>query len=128
MTKFFIGLVVAIIIAYLAYRAGTLNRSGGLAANILGTVVIGLGGVSWALVLLIFFISASGISMLFHVRKSVMEGDFAKGSQRDAGQVAANGGIGGVLALVNFILFQFIPESPILPVLWLGFAASLWGL
>ena len=66
MTKFFIGLAIATIISYLAYRAGVLDRSGGLAAGILGTGVIGLGGVSWALVLLTFFISASVISKLFH--------------------------------------------------------------
>ena len=124
MTKFFIGLAIATIISYLAYRAGVLDRSGGLAAGILGTCVIGLGGVSWALVLLTFFISASVISKLFHIRKSVVEEYFAKGSRRDAGQVAANGGVGGILVLVYFILCHFIPESPLLPVTWLGFAAS----
>jgi len=125
MAKIFTGLAVAIVIAYLAFRARALDCSGAFAAGILGTVVFGLGGVSWVLVLLTFFISASGISKLFHVHKSEVEQDFAKGSKRDAGQVAANGGLSGVFVLLYVILFYFIPESPLLPVLWLGFAASL---
>ena len=125
MAKFFTGLAVAIVIAYLAFRARALDRSGAFAAGILGTVVFGLGGVSWALVLLTFFISASGISKLFPVHKSEVEQDFAKGSRRDAGQVAANGAVSGVFVLLYVFLFYFIPENPLLPVFWLGFAASL---
>ncbi len=52
MAQFFIGMIFGLGIAYLAYRTGSLNRQGGVAAGILGTVVFGLGGVSWAAVLL----------------------------------------------------------------------------
>ena len=127
MAKFLIGLMVGKGIAYLAYRAGALNRNGGFAAGLLGTVVFGLGGVGWAVVLLTFFISASGLSRVFILHKTTIGKDFAKGSRRDAGQVIANGGVGGVLVLMTFFVERFLPESNLLAVLWIAFAASFAG-
>jgi uncharacterized protein (TIGR00297 family) len=126
-TKFLIGLFSGVGIAYLAYRARTLNRSGGFTAGILGAIVFGLGGVGWAIVLLTFFISSSGLSRLFSQLKNETEANFSKGSRRDAGQVAANGGIAGLLALTYFVVSLANPETPWLNFLWLGFAASLAG-
>ncbi len=100
MTKFLIGLMLGVVIAYLAYRVGALNRSGGIAAGVLGTVVFGLGGVGWAVVLLTFFISSSVLSRIFKHRKAGLGTPFAKGSRRDVAQVAANGGVAGVLAVL----------------------------
>jgi uncharacterized protein (TIGR00297 family) len=125
MDQFLLGLFTGILIAYLAYRAGALSKSGAMAAGILGAVVFGLGGVAWALVLLTFFITASGLSHFMKSRKADLNADFAKGSKRDAGQVAANGAVAGVLALVFFFLSRFQPQSRWLPLLWVGFAASL---
>ncbi len=100
MMKFFTGLLLSGGIAYLAYRAHALNRSGSIAAGVLGTIVFGLGGGGgWAVVLLTFFISSSGLSVLFSKPKQSVDQNFAKGSRRDAGQVTANGGVAGVLAL-----------------------------
>ncbi len=124
MAKIYIGLVAGVGIAYLAYRARSLDGGGALAAGVLGTVVFGLGGVGWAVVLLTFFISASALSKVFKSAKSAVGQDFAKGSRRDAGQVVANGGVGGLLTLMFFILAQFSPESELLSPLWLGFCAS----
>ncbi len=125
MAKFFIGLAAGIGIAYLAYRARSLSSSGGIAAAVLGTIVFGLGGVGWAVVLLTFFISSSALSKIFRQRKRAVDQNFAKGSRRDAGQVAANGGASGVLALSWFLLQQFHPGHPLSTSLWLGFCASL---
>ena len=125
--KFFTGLLLSGGIAYLAYRAHALNRSGSIAAGVLGTIVFGLGGVGWAVVLLTFFISSSGLSVLFSKPKQSVDQNFAKGSRRDAGQVTANGGVAGVLALVFFLLSRFAPESSRLSIYWIGFAASLAG-
>ena len=124
-TKLLIGLVAGVGIAALAYRARSLNLSGAIAAGVLGTVVFGLGGVAWAIVLLTFFVTASGLSVVFKGRKSQIAEDFAKGSRRDAGQVLANGGVSGVLALGYFLIALVNPQHPILPALWVGFAASL---
>jgi uncharacterized protein (TIGR00297 family) len=122
--RFFTGLVAGAGIAYLAYRAQSLDVGGALAAAVLGMVVFGLGGVGWAAVLLTFFISASALSKVFQAKKAAVGQDFAKGARRDAGQVAANGGVGGFLALAFFILTQAFPESRLLSLFWLGFCAS----
>lgn len=124
-SKLLIGLIAGVGIAALAYRARSLDLSGAIAAGFLGTVVFGLGGVAWAIVLLTFFVTASGLSMVFKGRKSQIADDFAKGSRRDAGQVLANGGVSGVLALGYFLLVLVSPQHPLLPALWVGFAASL---
>lgn len=120
-----IGLLAGVGIAALAFRARSLDLSGAIAAGVLGTVVFGLGGIAWALVLLTFFVTASGLSVFFHGRKSKIVDDFAKGSRRDAGQVAANGGVSGLLALGYVVIAWINPEHPLLPALWVGYAASL---
>ncbi|HEY9121696.1 MAG TPA: DUF92 domain-containing protein [Brevefilum sp.] len=125
MAKFLTGLFVAVLIAFLAFRAKALNKSGGVAAAILGTIVFGLGGLEWALLLLIFFISSSALSIFFDVKKGTSGENFSKGSRRDAWQVAANGGMAGILALSHFILSKFASASELLPPLWISFGASL---
>jgi uncharacterized protein (TIGR00297 family) len=112
------GFILAVIVAYLAYRARSLDRSGALAATFVGTVVFGLGGWPWAILLLIFFITSSGLSRIFGRRKQNLEEKFSKGHERDAGQVFGNGG----LATFFVILHALYPESNLG---WMGFAASL---
>lgn len=113
-----IGFFLAIIVAYAAYHARSLNRSGTFAALVVGTVIFGLGGLSWAVLLLTFFITSSGLSRAFKNRKKEANEKYAKGGQRDAGQVFGNGGIATLFAALHF----FLPEAT-WP--WLGFAASL---
>ncbi|MBE0697434.1 MAG: DUF92 domain-containing protein, partial [Anaerolineaceae bacterium] len=74
------------------------------AAAMLGTVIFGLGGLGWAILLLAFFISSSVLSRLFRKRKRALDEKFSKGSRRDAGQVAANGGIAGLFVLLHVFL------------------------
>jgi len=112
------GFILAIIIAYLAYRAHSLNKSGAVAATVIGTIVFGLGGLQWAILLLTFFITSSGLSRLFKKRKLGLDEKFSKGHERDAGQVFGNGG----LATAFVLLHAFYPESNIG---WIGFAAAL---
>ena len=113
-----IGFFLAIIIAYLAHHARSLNRSGAYAASVVGTFIFGLGGWQWAILLLTFFITSSGLSRAFKERKREANEKYAKGGQRDAGQVFGNGGIAALFAALH-VLF---PEA-VWP--WLGFAASL---
>jgi uncharacterized protein (TIGR00297 family) len=127
MINFFFGMAVGVGIAYLAYRAQALNHSGAIAAAILGSIVFGLGGLGWALILLTFFISSSGLSRIINTKKLGTGNEFAKGSKRDAGQVLANGGVAGTLALFTVLLFTVNPESGMLFPMWVGFAASLAG-
>ncbi|MBM3152178.1 MAG: DUF92 domain-containing protein [Chloroflexi bacterium] len=96
-----IGSLTAILIAILATRAGSLSRSGGLAAALIGTMVFGLGGWQWAILLLAFFITSSLLTRAFKKRKSTLEEKFAKGGKRDAGQVLANGGVAAICAALG---------------------------
>ena len=112
------GFILAIIVAYLAYRAHSLNRSGALAATLVGTIIFGIGGWQWAVLLLAFFITSSGLSRAFKKRKAGLSEKFSKGHERDAGQVFGNGGLATFFAALH----AFYPES-ILP--WIAFAASL---
>jgi uncharacterized protein (TIGR00297 family) len=113
-----IGFILATIVAYLAYRAHSLDKSGAIAATVVGTVIFGLGGWQWAILLLTFFITSSGLSRAFKKHKEALNEKFSKGHERDAGQVFGNGGLATLFAALH----AFYPES-ILP--WIGFAASL---
>ena len=112
------GFILATIVAYLAYRAHSLNKSGAVAATVVGTVIFGVGGWQWAVLLLTFFITSSGLSRAFKKRKADLNEKFSKGHERDAGQVFGNGGLATLFAALH----AFYPES-LLP--WIGFAASL---
>jgi uncharacterized protein (TIGR00297 family) len=85
---------------------------------LLGTVVFGIGGIPWAILLLIFFITSSLLSRAFKKRKQGLEEKYSKGHERDAGQVFANGGLGMLFVLIH----ELDPGSNIA---WVGFAASL---
>jgi len=113
-----LGFIFAIVIAYLAYRAHTLKKSGAYAAAFTGTIIFGICGWQWAILLLTFFITSSALSRAFKKRKQGLNEKYSKGHHRDAGQVFGNGGIATFFAALHF----FFPDS-LWP--WLGFAAAL---
>ena len=98
-----IGFLAAVGVAFLAYKAHSLSRSGGLAAILVCTLIFGLGGWRWAVILLTFFISSSLLTRLFRRQKAAVDEKFSKGGQRDVGQVLANGGIAAALAVLSAI-------------------------
>jgi uncharacterized protein (TIGR00297 family) len=112
------GFILATIVAFLAYRAHSLNVSGAIAATITGTIIFGVGGWQWAVLLLTFFITSSGLSRAFKKRKQGLDEKYSKGHERDAGQVFGNGGVATFFALLH----GFFP-AVLWP--WLGFAAAL---
>jgi uncharacterized protein (TIGR00297 family) len=113
-----IGVLLAILIALLAWRVGALSTSGARAAVLTGGLIFGLGGLDWAVLLLTFFISSSALTRAFSKRKAGLAEKFSKGSQRDWGQVLANGGVGALLA-VGFAI------PPHYEWLWLAFAGAM---
>jgi uncharacterized protein (TIGR00297 family) len=115
---FLLGFLLALIIAFLAYKARSLNPSGAIAAAFTGTIIFGIGGLNWAILLLTFFITSSALSRAFKKRKAKLEEKFSKGHERDAGQVFGNGGIATFFAALHY----FYPNEPWV---WVGFAASL---
>ena len=113
-----LGFILALAIAMTAYRKKSLNRSGALAALLMGTIIFGLGGLSWAVILLVFFVSSSLLSHWKKAAKLVFEEKFSKSAQRDAAQVFANGGLAMLLVIVNYL-------QPDNNWVWLAFAVSL---
>jgi uncharacterized protein (TIGR00297 family) len=112
------GFLFAVLIAYLAFRAHSLNKSGALAAAFTGTIIFGVGGWQWAILLLTFFITSSALSRAFKKRKQGLDEKFSKGHERDAGQVFGNGGIATAFAALSWLF-------PNEPWTWVGFAAAL---
>jgi uncharacterized protein (TIGR00297 family) len=110
------GFLLAIIIAYAAYRAHSLNQSGAYAAVIVGTLIFGVGGWQWAVLLLTFFITSSGLTRAFKKRKLDLAEKFSKGGQRDAGQVFGNGALAAIFAALSPFAGSWT---------WIAFAASL---
>lgn len=95
------GLLLGVLVGILAYRKKALSRSGAWAAALVGGLVFGSGGIPWTVLLLTFFISSSLLSKTMKERQSMAREKYAKGSQRDAGQVFANGGLAAILALLH---------------------------
>ncbi|MFC2031698.1 DUF92 domain-containing protein [Chloroflexota bacterium] len=95
-----IGLLFSALIAGLGYWRRALTVSGAAGAILVGTVIFGLGGWVWGLLLVTFFISSSWLSHYRRADKQVFTKELAGDSRRDLGQTLANGGLGAVLALV----------------------------
>ncbi len=113
-----IGFSLGALIGWMAWKAGALSVSGAVAATLTGGLIFGIGGLSWAVVLLLFFTSSSMLSRLFHRRKAEVSEKFSKGSRRDWGQVFANGGLGALLALA-------LAAAPQTGWVWFAFAGAM---
>ena len=118
MIQLILGFLFAVVIAVAAYRAHSLSRSGAWGALLEGTIIFGVGGWRWAVLLLAFFVSSSLLTRLFAKRKAALNEKFDKGGQRDIGQVLANGGVASIFAGLHF----FFPQAAWT---WLAFATSL---
>lgn len=94
-----VGTGVAALVAGSAWRAGSLSRSGAIAAFVTGSIAM-TAGRSWGLFLVVWFLTASVASRVGKRTKEAATGDVvAKGGQRDAAQVFANGGVFALCAL-----------------------------
>jgi uncharacterized protein (TIGR00297 family) len=118
LSQILIGFGLAILTGLAAWRTGALAVSGAVSASLVGGLIFSLGGLPWAALLLTFFISSSALSKLFRQKKAALAEKFAKGSQRDWGQVLANGGVGAFLVLLHALYpDQFWP--------WLAYAGAM---
>jgi len=111
--------LLAALIASLAWKLGALDRSGAVAATLLGGIIYGLGGLQWAILLIAFFASSSLLTFAFTDRKRELASTFAKGGRRDWAQVLANGGVGAVFLVLA--LLGLLPLS----LAWLAYAAAM---
>ena len=86
-----IGAAVASFIALLARRARSLSTTGAIAAAVTGTIATAA-GTSWAVLLILYFAASTALSRLGRAEKERRTSAVvAKGGERDALQVSANG-------------------------------------
>lgn len=110
-----LGLVLSLLIAFLAWRRDSLSQSGAVGALVVGTLIFGLGGWVWGVLLAVFFISSSLLSHFREREKAAVAEKFEKGHRRDMGQVLANGGLGALIALLSVV----VPQSTVPIGTWL---------
>jgi uncharacterized protein (TIGR00297 family) len=103
MLHLLITLIIALIISVISLKAKFLTRDGTVAQFILAVLLFGLGGVKWSVPIVTFFFLSSILSQIRKNKNSEVEKYFEKTGQRDHWQVLANGGIGGVLVIINYI-------------------------
>jgi uncharacterized protein (TIGR00297 family) len=90
--------IAAAAVAGTAWRVRALTLSGAVAAAMIGAACA-LAGPAWIAVLIIFFVTSTALSRFRESAKTaITQGINAKGSERDAVQVVANGGIFGLMA------------------------------
>ena len=98
-----LSFVLSILAGGLSYWRGSLTRSGWAGAVAVGTITAGFGGWEWGLLVIVFFVTSSGLSRLGRLRKATLAADhWEKNDRRDWGQVLANGGLVAGLALLSW--------------------------
>jgi len=112
---FIIGSAFAATIAVISYYVKFLTRSGSTATFLLASFIFGFGGWKWSIPIMAFFILSSILSKVRKKANEAVETYFEKSGVRDHWQVIANGGIGGILVILNLIyqseLFYYIYVS-----------------
>ena len=97
-----------------------LNKSGAIAAGILGFTLLLVGSWTWVIPALVFFATSSWLSKFRPKRDEEYEPILEKGSTRDDGQVWANGGV----AILIAVLSLFFPSTIWFNCLVASFAAA----
>ncbi|NTU91529.1 MAG: DUF92 domain-containing protein [Chlorobiaceae bacterium] len=111
---FLIGGLFALLLALFSIKVKFLTNSGATATFLLGTNIFGVGGMVWTVPLLTFYLLSSVLSKLGRKRKAKFDLVFEKGSQRDADQVYANGGVAWIMMVIfsltndPYIFFSYL--------------------
>lgn len=104
LTRVLAGLLLAAAIAVAARRARSLSTSGAAAATLVGAACVAAGW-PWGVLLVVYFVASSLLSRWREATKQRRTADVvAKGGERDAVQVLANGGLyaAGALATLSW--------------------------
>ena len=99
--RFLLGLAASAAVGALAYRRGSLSRSGVVGAMLTGTTIFSGGGLVPAALLLTFFVSSSALSHRRKRRRRESAVEHAKGERRDFAQTIANGGVAAALVALG---------------------------
>ncbi|NOY59276.1 MAG: DUF92 domain-containing protein [Calditrichaeota bacterium] len=103
LNQMLIGQILALLVSVLSYRAKFLSLSGSAMTFLLATAIFGLGGLKWTVPILTFFILSSLLSKTGKSVKRRFKDTFEKSGVRDYSQVLANGGISGILVILNHL-------------------------
>lgn len=104
------AVLLSAFIVVVALWRGSLSPSGAVGGLLVGTFTFGLGGLTWGVLLGIFFVSSSALSHYKEGEKKAVSEKFDKGHRRDFAQVLANGGLGSLVALADFVtLSSWLP-------------------
>ncbi len=98
-----VGIIATLLIAIYAFKKKQLNEKGVIAAMATGITIFALGGWSWLILLVLFFISSSALSKFRRKEKQAFAAGHEKADVRDAWQVFANSLFGAVLAAMHFL-------------------------
>ncbi len=99
--QFLLGLFLSLLISVFSFKMKFLTISGSLSTFILAFLIYGFGGWQWTLPILSFFVSSSLLSKIREKKNPLVSNYFEKSGSRDFYQVFANGGLGGVLVVIN---------------------------
>lgn len=120
------GLVLAFLVSIFSLKLKYITFDGAVAVFFLATVIFVFGEVKWSVPILAFFLPSSILSKVKNKESVELSNKFEKSSVRDSFQVLANGGIGGVLVLLNY----FSPDKMwyLVYLTFLGtVSADTWG-
>jgi uncharacterized protein (TIGR00297 family) len=118
--RLLLGLLLSAVVGGIGFWRQSLSRGGVAGAVIVGSLIFGLGGWVWGLLLITFFVSSSFLSHYRQHDKEAVAEKFAKGGRRDLGQALANGGMGAILAIVHYA-----SQEPVLFAAYLGVMATV---
>jgi len=94
-----IGFLASVAMAAVAVYRGSLSRSGGAVAVVVGTAIYAGGGPFWFGVLFVFFVTSTLLGKVGAKKKADAKREFDKSDTRDAWQVLANGGVAAACAI-----------------------------
>lgn len=79
---------------------GSVDAGGAVMGALVGTLIFTAGGPVFWLILAVFFLSSTGFSRFGWKEKAALESIHQKGGRRDLFQVAANGGVAAIMAVL----------------------------
>ncbi|MEW5799399.1 MAG: DUF92 domain-containing protein [Bacteroidota bacterium] len=100
------AVILALIIAIVSFQFEFLSPGGSAATFLLATIIFGIGGWAWTIPILTFFVTSSLLSKFGKARKKKLDVIIEKTNKRDEVQVAANGGVAGIIILLWYIFPQ----------------------
>ncbi len=126
-----IAFVLAALVGLIGWYRGALTQSGAVGATLIGGLVLGFGGLTWAALLVLFFLSSTALTLHRQKEKRARSVNFRENSARTFTQTMANGGVPALLAVGAGIVTRDSAWYPTLTLAYIGAlsaaAADTWA-